>query len=162
LHLLKELIDVHQIILGSQIGHRWESVLVLRHWASVSPVTIHRNQLRPSWNILGKGSTVHIALQSHQSLVNLVVGSRVDLSALGIAKKVIQSIITALSAVECSVLAEIAGVLHWIVDGTVGRWLLRSIVSIVAILLRVAIVWLTGVHLGAMIVVACCSSCKIL
>jgi len=41
LHLLEELIDVHQIILGSQVRHRWESVLMLGHGASVSPVTIH-------------------------------------------------------------------------------------------------------------------------
>jgi len=136
--------------------------LVLRHWASVSPMTIYRNQLRSSWNIFGKSSPVHITLQSHQSLANLVVGSRVDLPTLGIAKEVVQSIITALSAVECGVLPEIATVLYWIVDGTIGRWLLRSIVSVVAILLRVAIVWLAGVHLGAMIVVACCSGCKIL
>ena len=90
LHLLEELIDVHQIILGSQVGHRWESVLVLRHWPSVSSLTIHRNHLRSSWNVLGNGSTVHhVALQSHQSLANLVIGSRVDLSALGVAKEVI-------------------------------------------------------------------------
>jgi hypothetical protein len=43
LHLLEELIDVHQIILSSQVGHRWESVLVLRHWAPVSTVAIDRH-----------------------------------------------------------------------------------------------------------------------
>lgn len=72
LHLLKELINVHQIILGSQVGHRWESVLVLRHWASVSSVTIDRHQLRASWKIFGKSSVVN-ALELHQSLPNLVV-----------------------------------------------------------------------------------------
>ena len=59
-------------------------------------------------------------------------------------------------------LAEIAAVVHWVVDGPVGRWLLRSIVSTVTVLLRMAVMWLAGVHLGTMIVVACCSSCKIL
>jgi hypothetical protein len=72
LHLLKELIDVHQIILSSKVGHRWESVLVLRHWTSVSSVAINRHQLGPSWKIFGKSSIVD-ALELHQSLANLVV-----------------------------------------------------------------------------------------
>lgn len=63
LHLLKELIDIHQVILGSQVRHRWKSVLVLRHWASVSSMAIHRDHLRSSWDILGYAATMdHIAL----------------------------------------------------------------------------------------------------
>lgn len=72
LHLLQKLIDVHQIILGSQVGHRWESVLMLRHWASVSSVAIDRHQLRSRWKIFGKSSIVY-ALELHQPLANLVV-----------------------------------------------------------------------------------------
>lgn len=72
LHLFEELIDVHQIILGPQVGHRWESVLVLRHWASVSSMAVDRHQLRSSWKIFGESSIVN-ALELHQSLTNLVV-----------------------------------------------------------------------------------------
>lgn len=43
LHLLQELINVHQIILGSQVW-QWQGVLVLWHWTTMaSVVTIDSN-----------------------------------------------------------------------------------------------------------------------
>jgi ABC-type uncharacterized transport system fused permease/ATPase subunit len=84
------------------------------------------------------------------------------LSAFGVPEKVIQSLVSAFSAVECSVLAEIAtAMVHWIVNWAVAGRLLRSVVGTVATL-RVTIVCLAGMHLGAMIIVASCGSCKIL
>jgi hypothetical protein len=82
------------------------------------------------------------------------------LSALSIAKEVIQGLVTAFSAVECRMLAEIPAVLYWIVDWTIGGGLLGSIVARVG--LRVTIVLLARVHLGTVIIIACSGCCKIL
>jgi len=84
------------------------------------------------------------------------------LSAFGVTKKVIKSLVTAFSAVKCSVLAEItATVVHRVVNWAIAGRLLGSVVCTVASL-GVAIMLLARMHLGAMIVVTSCGSCKIL
>lgn len=85
------------------------------------------------------------------------------MSAFGIAEEVVQSIVSALSAVECSMLTKVAAVIYWVVDWTVRRrvLLLGSIVSVV-IMLRMAVMGLAGVHLRGMIVIASSISCKML
>lgn len=47
LHLLQELVDVHQVVLGSHVG-KGQSVLVLRHGTAVTAVvtTVDRHHLR--------------------------------------------------------------------------------------------------------------------
>lgn len=80
----------------------------------------------------------------------------------GVPEKVIKSLVSAFSAVERSVLTEIAtAMIHWIVNWAIAGRLLRSVVCTVATL-GVSIVSLTGMHLGTMIIVASCGSCKIL
>jgi hypothetical protein len=59
LHLLKELIDVHQIILGSQIGHWRQSIMVLWHGTAMTSVAINRDQLGSSWEVVGKSTSVN-------------------------------------------------------------------------------------------------------
>jgi hypothetical protein len=84
------------------------------------------------------------------------------LSPFRVAKKVIESLVSAFSAIKCRVLAEVAAtVVHWVVNWAVAGRLLRSVVCTVPPL-RVPIVLLTGMHLGAMIIIASCGSCKIL
>lgn len=56
LHLLEELVDIHQVVLRSQVGQR-KSILMLRHvtmvaTAAVVSVAINRNQRR-SRHVIG-------------------------------------------------------------------------------------------------------------
>jgi hypothetical protein len=86
LHLLQKLINVHQIILGSQV-RQWESVLVLWDWTTM---TANMDHLGTRWNVLRKASALNWkALKSHQALANLGVGGGIDLSAFGISKELV-------------------------------------------------------------------------
>lgn len=80
------------------------------------------------------------------------------MSAFRVAKKVIESLVSAFSTIKCRVLAEIAAtVVHWVVNWAVAGRLLRSVVCTVPPL-RVPIVLLAGMHLGAMIIITSCGS----
>ena len=50
LHLLKELINVHQVVLGSQVWHWWKSIVMGSN--AVATVTIDGNHLRASWDVV--------------------------------------------------------------------------------------------------------------
>ena len=84
------------------------------------------------------------------------------MSALGVTEEVVQGLVAALSAIVGSVVSQVTAVADIVVDGAVRRGLLGSVVSVVAWVLGVAILRLTGMHLGTMIIVTSCGSCKVL
>lgn len=100
--------------------------------------------------------------KSHQALANLGIGSWVDLSALGVAKELVQGIVISLSVVVGCMLADVTSMADWIVNWTVGSWLLGSVVAIMGGVVAVT-GGRAGVHLGTvMIIVASGGSCKVL
>ena len=165
LHLLQELIDVHQIILRSQVGHWRKSILVLWHWASVAAMAFNRNHCRTSRNVVGQTTSLDgDALKLHQALANLSVGAWIDLTTLSVTEEVIQHVETTPSVVISGVVAQVASVADGIVDRTVGLGLLRGIVAVVCVVGRVGAILggRAGVHLRGMVIVTAGGSCKIL
>lgn len=87
----------------------------------------------------------------------------VDLSALGIAKEVIQGIEGPLSVIG-AVLANISPMADRVVDGTISTGLLRSVVGRMGRVGRVVTVarCRAGMHLGSMMVIVTSGTCKML
>lgn len=80
LHLLKELIDVHEIGLGAD-SWQGESILVLRHVSTVvvTAVAINRNQRWSGWDVLGDSTTMDWkSLKGHQALADLSIGAGIN------------------------------------------------------------------------------------
>jgi hypothetical protein len=95
-------------------------------------------------------------LESHESLANLLVRSRIDCSALSISEELIQHIITALATLivgGSSMLTDVAAVIDWVIDRGVRGGLLRGIVAVVGSGVG-AISGGTWVHLGSMTIVS--------
>jgi len=83
----------------------------------VTTVAINRNERRTGLDVFGDTATLNWkSLQGHQTLANLVVGCRVDLSALGITEEVVQGIKVALSGVKCCMLSNICSMADGVVD----------------------------------------------
>ena len=164
LHLLQELINVHEIVLGSKIWHWWECILMLGHWTTVTSVAINRNHGWAGWHVIRNSSTMDWdSLQSHQSLSDLSIRRRVNLTALCITEEVVQGIVTALSVVVRGMLAEITAMAHRVIDWTIRGWLLRCVIAVVTGVVRIAIISRRArVHLGAMAIIVRASSCKVL
>jgi hypothetical protein len=167
LHLLQELIDIHQIVLGSQVGHRWESILMCWHWAcvtSMSTMAFDRDHRGSSRDIIGKTTSMdRNALELHQSLSNLSIRTRIDLAALRIPEEVIQSVVSAFSVVICGMMTDITSMADGIVGRVVRRRLLKGIIADVSLVMRRGILGSRArVHLRRMIVVTIGGSCKIM
>lgn len=163
LHLLQELVDVHQVILGPQVW-QWQSILVLRHVtvvtttaAAAMSVAIDRNQRRPGGNVIGRNSAAMDGnvLQSNQSLSDLLVGRSINTVAFEVAKEIVQGIVVTLSGIERSMLANFTTMADRVIDGAVGRLLLRSIVAGMGLVVGSGIAAATTrVHMGTLIIVA--------
>jgi hypothetical protein len=160
LHLLEELINVHEISLGTNSG-QWKSILVLRLVSTVvTAVTINRYQRWTSWNVIRDAATVDWkTLQCHQALANLSIRAGVNLTTLGITKELVQGVVSALASVIGRVL-KITAMADWVVDWGVRGLLLRGVVTVVSGVMG-AITGSSGMHLGVMVVVAA-GSCKVL
>lgn len=117
LHLLEELINVHQVGFGSKVGHGRESVLLLRK--PMTSMAIHSNHGWASWHVVGDGATVkRNTLEGNQSLANLSIGSWVDLTALSISKEVVQGVIAPSSIKKSRVvlagdITTVGGIVDW-------------------------------------------------
>ena len=138
---------------------------MLWHRTTVSTsMAIDRDHSWASWHVFRYRTPANWnALQSHQSLTNLSIRCWVYLTALGITKEVIQGVQAALSGIVRRMLVQVTGVADRIIDWAIGRWLLWSIVAVVSVMRWVTIISLRSrMHLSPMIIVACCSSCKIL
>jgi hypothetical protein len=90
--------------------------------------------------------------ESHQALTNLGVRSRVDLTTLGITKELVQGIVISLSVVVGCMLADVTSMADWIVNWTVGSWLLRSVVAVMGGVVAVT-GGRAGMHLGTMMII---------
>ena len=85
-----------------------------------------------------------------------MVGRRIDLTAFGVTKEVVQSIKTASSIVVCSMLPNITSVADWVVNWSITGLLLRRVIAVVAIvLLNMPILrgW-AGVHVLRVIIIS--------
>ena len=166
LHLLQKLINVHQIILGSQVWHRWKSVLMLWHGASMTSMAsmaFNRNHCGSSRNVVGESASGDgNALELHKTLTHLGIRTRVNLAALGITEEVIQDIETTLSVVIGGMLTEISSMADGIVYRTVRGLLLRGVIGVVCVVRGAILGSRARVHLRGMIIVAIGGSYKIL
>lgn len=127
LHLLEELINVQKVILGSQVGHWWQGILVVRSMGdmavgdSVSSTSSSSANCNHSWSLLldvvcGDQLVCAGSGKRNKTLSYLVIRGRVDLTALGITEEVIESIEATLSGIICSMLTNISGMADWVVD----------------------------------------------
>jgi hypothetical protein len=118
-------------------------------------VTFNRDHSWSSRDIIGQATPVDWdALELHQTLSNLCVGVRIDLTTLRITKEVIQSIESTLSVVICRVLTEISAVTNRIVDRTVRLLRLRGVISIMSLMMMCVLRCRAVVHLGRMVIIA--------
>jgi hypothetical protein len=102
-------------------------------------------------------------MQDTQSVSDLSIRGRVDLTALHITKEVVQHVIATLSVVVSCMVSEITSLVNRVIHGTVRTGLLRGVIATVSIVVGGSIVgWGTWVHLAGMIIVAGGRSCKIL
>lgn len=135
---------------------------MLGHRTTVTSVAINGNHDWPGWYVVGYSTSMDWdTLQSHQSLSDLSIRGRVDLTTFRITEEVVQSIVAALSIVIRSMLAEITAMAHWVIDWTIGGRLLWRVITVVVCMVGIAIIR-RSVHLSGMIVIARGGSCKIL
>ena len=146
LHLVEEVIDVEEVVLGLQVGHR-EGVVGLGHRGdagAVSTTSYCHQGLRG--HVVNQGSALDgEAVELHQALADLGVRRWVDVATLGITEEVIQGIKPALSWVVVCVLAHVGCVLvDWVVDWPVTLRLLGLVEPIVP----AGVVWLPIASIG--------------
>lgn len=100
LHLLENLIDLDQVILGADIGHGRESVMLLV--GSVTAMTVDRDNRRCREVLCWERSRVNgeCTVQRHQSLADLRIRGRIKLAALGLTEEIVQGVISALAVVK--------------------------------------------------------------
>jgi hypothetical protein len=136
LHLLEELVDVEEVGLGPQIGHRRESILMLGHGGAAASVTTDRHHGRAGGHVIRHPSALDWdTLEEGEAVSNLSIGRGVDLTTLGIAKEVVQSIIT-LAVIVAAAVAKVGSMVDGIVDWAVRAGLLRLVVAVGSVVLR--------------------------
>lgn len=146
LHLLQELINVHQVILGPSIAHRRQLVLERMRTAAVTTPSTPTNTTcttSPSGNshrgrhglVFGDRPSTQDwklqVLQAKEPLADCRVGVRVKLASFQVAKKLVEGIIATLLGLIRS-LAGIRALVECIIDIAVrGVWRLGSMRLIV-------------------------------
>lgn len=136
LHLLKDLVDLDQIVLGADVGHGRQSVgLVVGVVVVVAINTANRDG---SGQVLGsqRAAVAEGTVERHQALANLGIRSRVELATLGLAKELVEDIVGALaslvvgrSLVSDGLLTTAHGL---VVHGTSAKGRRRRVVLVVA------------------------------
>lgn len=131
--------------------------------AVVSTMAINGNKRRSSLNVLGETTTMNWdALECHQSLADLMVRSRIDLTTLGIPEELVQGVVISLAGIIGGMLANISSVTDGVVNRSVRRRLLRGIVAIVCRMVWVVVRRSRGrVHLSTVIIIRS-GSCKMM
>lgn len=120
LELLQELVDVQKVALCSQV-RQWQGVGVV-HWRMRSlsdhcatvAILGHTGRL-----VAAKNGELH-ALETHQTLANVIIGRRVNSTTLGIAEELIESIVCC-TLTDLVVIAQLLGLVDSIVNGAIGR-----------------------------------------
>jgi hypothetical protein len=134
-------------------------------WWVLRALPGHSLKLRLGHLICSQNTTTSLdrnPLEESEAVSNLGVRCRVDLSALCIAKEVVQRVI-ALPIVVVRALPKIIAIVDRIVDRAVRVGLLRGIIAIGGMGMRISITsrW-ARMHLARVIVIARSSSCKVL
>jgi hypothetical protein len=104
LHLLQELVDVDQVVLGADVGHRRQVVRRSRRTAGAvaTAATAHRDTSRHGL-VLWDGSVQNgklKRLETQQALAHGGVRVGVELAALEITKELVQGVVSALAVVR--------------------------------------------------------------
>jgi len=122
-------------------------------------MTSNSHHCGAGWHVVRKTTAVDgNSLEGHQPLSDLLIGRRINVSSFCVTKEFIQGVKPALSAIVGSVLSHIVAMADVVVDWSIRRWLWRSVISVVARVLGVAILRLTRMHLRSMIIVTSCGS----
>lgn len=136
LHLLQELVDIEEIGLGSQVGHGRERVLVLGHGRAACAVATDRHHGRAGRHVVMHSPALdRDTLEEGEAVSDLSVGCGVDLTTLGIAEEVVQSIVT-LAVVVATAMAKVGSMVYGVVHRAVRAGLLRLIVAVGSAVLR--------------------------
>jgi hypothetical protein len=122
LHLLKELINVDQIVLSPNIGHGGQ--VVTRGLVSTTAITTaaaNRNRRRHLLVFRDRATEEGKlkGLETQQTLADRGIGIRVELAALQVAEKFVQRIVPALTVIGVASLLSLA---QGIVYIAVGMW----------------------------------------
>jgi hypothetical protein len=116
LHLLKELVDVEQIVLGSDIGHGRKVVSRrLRATRAVATAAADRDRCRNL--LIFRNRAIEDgqleSLQAEKALADRGVGVRIELATLEVAEELVQCIVATLAIVSMvSVLPLAQGIVH--------------------------------------------------
>lgn len=121
LQLLQELVNVEEVALGSKVG-QWQRVGVVHgrvlslsnHGASVA-VLAHTSLVAAgaeNWKLN--------TLEAHEALTNIVVGRGVNCTTLGIAKELVESVVSS-ALPDFVVVVELLRLIYSIVNGSIGR-----------------------------------------
>lgn len=117
LELLQELVDVEEIALGPQVGERQRVGVHGR----VRGLSDHGAALA----VLGHAALVAAengkldTLEAHKALANVVVGRRVNSTALSIAKELVQSVVSSTLS-DLVVVGQLLGLIDSVVNGSIG------------------------------------------
>jgi hypothetical protein len=124
LHLLEELVDVEQVVLGSDVGHRGK-VVSRRLGATRAVTTTAADGDRCRDLLVFRNGAIEDgeleSLQAEETLANGGIGVRIELATLKVAEELIERVVAALAIVGMvSVLALAQGVVHVAVRMRVG------------------------------------------
>jgi hypothetical protein len=133
LELFQELVNVQEIALGPQIWERQRIRVVhgrvrgLSNHCAAVPVIAHAAAALVATATSTKNGKLH-ALETHQSLANVVVSGRVNGTALGIAEEFVKSIVSG-TLTDLVVVVQLLRLVHSVVNGTIRRILRRATVK---------------------------------
>jgi hypothetical protein len=129
LELLQKLINVQKITLCSQVRERQR---VGMHGRRMGRMCDHCSAAA----IVGHGTLVttsndreRYTLKSHEPLANIVVGGRIDSASLGVAKELVQRIVSSTLSDFVGVVIQLLGLVYRVVDRTIRRVLRRAAVE---------------------------------
>lgn len=164
LHLLQDLIDLDQIVLGAGVGHGRQVVLLgqrARTRRSTTDVLVVLYVLRGrSRHVVGArhgtGVEAEGTVEGEKGSAYLLVGSRVDLAALGVCKEVVDHVESALPVVVAAMVADVlsSGRVQGLlveVQSIICRWLGSIVASMPSLVCEGGRV---SPHVAIMIIVA--------
>jgi hypothetical protein len=167
LHLLQHVVDLLEVLLGAQIGHRRQIVVLGKR--AMRGATDTTKGVRSLRHVLGSETATSMQaerrMQRHQGTADLRVRTRVDLGALNVAEEIVQGLDVGLPAIveARGLVADVVGaraahgmrVVHGGVVRRLGGLLLLAVVARLAVLVRVTKVARVGsAHMAIVIIEA--------
>lgn len=144
LHLLQELVNVHQVSFGAQIAHGGQMVGLGRDGSGGLVATMaatdadHGRHGLVLWHCTTVGQRQREAMEVEQTLAYGGIGGRVELTALQVSKELIEGIVATLLALVGRLVGSI--VANGIVDVSIrGIGLLLGVLRLVVLWWRVAV-----------------------